>query len=295
MSRDAWLPRSSVALMAEVIAGGIRFHVQRLRAHRPPGSTNHPAHSPTVVFVHGLGVDNMSSFYYTLANPAARAGADVILYDLRGHGDTERPPTGYTVEASVCDLTALLDALGVSGPVHLVGNSFGGTVALALAVAHPARVASVLLIEGLIESAAMDEEEWEEKLARMLAEGMQLRRVLSGRAQYARKLHSFGAAVDALVNGTTLTADLRAQRPFRGADLRSVTCPVAAVYGDKSDIIDQGYRLKHLLPNCELIVVPKCGHFLIIEAPDILRDLLLRWLSFDTEPDVVPVENVLVP
>jgi pimeloyl-ACP methyl ester carboxylesterase len=280
--------------MAEVTAGGIRFHVQRLPAHRTTGATDHPADSPTVVFVHGLGIDNMSSFYYTLANPAARAGADVILYDLRGHGDTERPPTGYSVEASVCDLTALLDALGVSGPVHLVGNSFGGTVALALAMAHPARVASVLLIEALIEAAAMDEEEWEQKLARMVAEGMKLRRVLSGRAQYARKLHRFDAAVDALVNGTTLTADLRAQRPFRGADLRSVTCRVVAVYGYQSDIIHQGYRLKHLLPNCDLIVVPKCGHFLIIEAPDILRDLLLRWLDSDAETHLMPVENALV-
>src|SRR4051812_21288804 len=99
--------------MAEVIAGGVRFHVQQLPAHHPTGSTNHPAHPPVVVFVHGLGVDNMSSFYYTLANPAARAGADVILYDLRGHGHTERPPTGYSLEASVRDLTALLDALDV--------------------------------------------------------------------------------------------------------------------------------------------------------------------------------------
>ncbi len=280
--------------MAEVTAGGIRFHVQRLPAHCLTGSTDHPADSPTVVFVHGLGIDNMSSFYYTLANPAARAGADVILYDLRGHGDTERPPTGYSVEASVRDLTALLDALGVSRPVHLVGNSFGGTVALALAMAHPARVASVLLIEALIEAAAMGEEEWEEKMARMLAEGMKLRRVLSGRAQYSRKLYRFSAAMDALVNGTTLTADLRAQRPFRDADLRSVTCPVGAVYGDNSDIIDQGYRLKHLLPNCDLTVVPKCGHFLIVEAPGVLRDLLLRWLSSDAETNLMPVENALV-
>lgn len=294
MSRAVWLPQLPAAFMAEVTAGGIRFHVQRLPAHRTPGSTDHPTHSPTVVFVHGLGIDNMSSFYYTLANPAARAGADVILYDLRGHGHTERPPTGYSVEASVCDLTALLDALEVSGPVHLVGNSFGGTVALALALAHPSRVASVMLIEGLIEAAVMDEAEWEDKLARMVAEGMKLRRALSGRAQYGRKLHRYDAAVDALVNDTTLPADLRAQRSFCGADLRSVTCPVVAVYGDNSDIIHQGYRLKHLLPNCDLIVVPECGHFLIVEAPGILRDLLLRWLNFDAGTHVTPVESALV-
>lgn len=281
--------------MAEVIAGGIRFHVQRLPAHCLSESTDHPADSPTVVFVHGLGIDNMASFYYTLANPAARAGADVILYDLRGHGATERPPTGYSVEASVRDLIAVLDALGVTGPVHLVGNSFGGMVALAVAMAHPARVASLLLIEAPIEFPAVTED-WEEQTARVLvAEGMKLRRGLSDwRAQYGRKLHRVSTTIDALVHGTTLVADLGAQQPFHRADLRSVTCPVMAVYGDNSDIIHYGYTLVDLLPNCDLTVVPNCSHFLIVEAPGVLRDLLLRWLSSGAEAHLMPVKNALV-
>src|SRR5947209_20569162 len=108
--------------MAEVATGGIRFHVQRLPARHLAGSKDRLKHPPTVVFVHGLLIDNMSSFYYTLANPAARAGADVILYDLRGHGNTERPRSGYSVDASVSDLIALLNAIEVTRPVHLVGN-----------------------------------------------------------------------------------------------------------------------------------------------------------------------------
>ncbi|MGH3830835.1 MAG: alpha/beta fold hydrolase [Pseudonocardiaceae bacterium] len=281
--------------MAEVTAGGIRFHVQRLPAHCLSESTDHPADSPTVVFVHGLVIDNMSSFYYTLANPAARAGADVILYDLRGHGATERPPTGYSVEASVADLIRLLDAMGVTRPVHLVGNSFGGMVALALAIAHPTRVASLLVIEAPIELPTMTED-WEEQTARVLAaESMELRRGLSDwRAQYGRKLHRVATSIDALVCDTTLVADLRAQRPLRRADLQSVICPVAAVYGDNSDIIHHGYTLMDLLPNCDLTVVPNCSHFLIVEAPGVLRDLLLRWLSSGAEAHLMPVKNALV-
>jgi pimeloyl-ACP methyl ester carboxylesterase len=280
--------------MAEVVAGGIRFHVQRLAPHRAAESTDHRLHAPTVVFVHGMGVDNMSSFYYTLANPAARAGADVILYDLRGHGDTERPPTGYSVAASVDDLTALLDALEVRGPVHVVGNSFGGTVALAMAMAHPGRVASLLLIEALIEAAVVTED-WEEQVAQLLAEGMKIRTVLSnGRAQYARKLHRFYTALDALAKNTTVAADLREQRPFSNAELQSVICPVLAVYGENSDIIDQGYRLEHLLPNINLTLVPDSSHFLIVEAPNALRELLLQWLGAEADTYLLPGESALV-
>ena len=63
--------------MVDVVANGVRHHVQRLGAGVPP-----------VVFVHGLVMDNLSSFYFTLANPVA-ARTEAILYDLRGHGGTE--------------------------------------------------------------------------------------------------------------------------------------------------------------------------------------------------------------
>src|SRR5262245_23303815 len=105
--------------MADVIARGLRFHVQRLGARE----------GPTVVLLHGLVMDNLSSLYFTLANPLA-ATCDVILYDLRGHGMSERPASGYTLREMVLDLAALLDALAVSHPVLLAGNSFGGLLGL---------------------------------------------------------------------------------------------------------------------------------------------------------------------
>ncbi|MGA9310858.1 MAG: alpha/beta fold hydrolase, partial [Pseudonocardiaceae bacterium] len=114
--------------MAEITAGGIRFHVQRLAAR-----DRTPRLGPPVVFIHGLCLDNLSSFYYTLANPVAHAGADVIMYDQRGHGLSERPRTGYRISDSVADLAAIRDALGGEDPVHIVGHSDGGAIALSYA------------------------------------------------------------------------------------------------------------------------------------------------------------------
>jgi len=65
----------------------------------------------------GLGTDSLASFYLTLAAPVASAGIDVIAYDLRGHGRSELPPTGYRVADFVADLTGLLDELAVTEPV----------------------------------------------------------------------------------------------------------------------------------------------------------------------------------
>jgi pimeloyl-ACP methyl ester carboxylesterase len=93
-----------------------------------------------VVFVHGLVMDNLSSWYFTVAGAAA-ARADVVLYDLRGHGRSERPSSGYGLADMVLDLDALLDALAIPGPVVLVGNSFGGLLALVFAIARTDRTA----------------------------------------------------------------------------------------------------------------------------------------------------------
>src|SRR5438445_3755679 len=123
------------------VANGIRVHYQRMSA-RETG-----APPPTVVFIHGLGTDSLASFYLTLAAPVSAAGIDVLTYDLRGHGRTELPPTGYRVGDFVADLDGLLDRLAVHGPVHLVGNSFGGTIAFSYAAARPDRVASIVSIE----------------------------------------------------------------------------------------------------------------------------------------------------
>jgi hypothetical protein len=87
--------------MPEVTARGLRFHVQTLNAMQgesPAGTT--ATDPPVVVFIHGLVIDNLSSFYFTLAGPVAAVGAqaadrvlgehvpDCALYMLPGHRHT---------------------------------------------------------------------------------------------------------------------------------------------------------------------------------------------------------------
>lgn len=93
----------------------------------------------------------------------SEAGNDVLTYDLRAHGRTERPATGYLVSDFVADLAGLLDGVRIDGPVHLVGNSFGGTIAFAFAARYPHRVRSIISIES-----EPPTEPWAENMARTL-------------------------------------------------------------------------------------------------------------------------------
>jgi pimeloyl-ACP methyl ester carboxylesterase len=71
-----------------------------------------------------------------------------VVPDQRGHGGSTNTgnPEGYTLECLVADLAGLLDALAIER-CDLLGHSMGGMVAMRFALAHPARVASLVLMD----------------------------------------------------------------------------------------------------------------------------------------------------
>ncbi|WP_433335943.1 alpha/beta fold hydrolase [Spirillospora sp. CA-294931] len=261
--------------MPEVTARGTRFHVQTMEPH---GDVPDP---PVVVFVHGLVLDNLSSFYYTLAGPVAAAGARAVLYDLRGHGLSERTPSGYGTADSVADLFAVLDALGETAPVHLVANSYGGVIALNAALARPARVAGLVLIESYGPSERPGE--WSEGLLNTVGKSalvLEYERLADqllaiGWRQRGRQART----ADALINGTGLIDDLAAAEPVGPAALATLTCPVLAVYGERSDVISAGRMLLHSVPDCTLHVMSGHAHTVLREGTAELLDVMLPWLS----------------
>ena len=260
--------------MTEVIANGVGFHIQRLLPRQELSRSKRP-----VVFIHGLAIDNLSSFYYTLANPVAHAGSEVILYDLRGHGLSERPRTGYQISDSVADLAAILDSLGVDGPVHLVGYSFGGAIALSFAVAYPDRVTSMLLIEAHVPVPG-----WAEQMAARIRKiALDVAGSDVGRWIAPKRKHARLAVVDDLINNTTLVTDLLASKPLPQQELRMFARPVRAVYGAHSDILGHAHLLDSVLSEYTLTVLPGLDHWLLSNAPQVLRGIVLDWFAAQAE------------
>ena len=257
--------------MADVVANGVRLHVQRLGAG---------AGDATVVFVHGLVMDNLSSWYFTVANPAAQH-ADVILYDLRGHGKSERPPSGYSLADMVSDLEALLAELDVTRPVVLVGNSFGGLLALVFAIAMPERVKGVVLVDAhlgddgfaaqMAETLSLTGAERDQMIAQTFHNWM-------GRHSQ-RKRSRLAETAEALVHGTSLVEDMRHTSPLHADALREITAPVLAIYGEKSDLRERGESFLRTLPDCRLVILPGCTHSVLWEATDEVRRRILEFIA----------------
>jgi pimeloyl-ACP methyl ester carboxylesterase len=261
--------------MAEVHANGLRFNAQIMEPEDAPADT------PTIVFVHGLVMDNLSSFYYTLAGPVVVAGTRVVLYDQRGHGRSERPAGGYTATDGVADLCALLDALEVRQPVYVAGNSYGGILAARMAVAAPERVAGLVLVEASCAGAGAAD--WIEAMANALSVTALRLEEDGALEQYKkagqRRLSRMMTTVDGLLNHTTLLDDIAVEQPLSPDELASIRCPVLGVYGEHSDLVSAASELGKYVPDCTIKVLPGLAHTVLREATDVLREILLAWLS----------------
>lgn len=252
--------------MSFLTVNGVRFNVQRL------GRGDH-----TVVFLHGLVLDNLSSWYFTVANAMAQR-ADTLLYDLRGHGLSGMPKSGYCVEDSVADLAGILDAAHVRRPVYLVGNSYGGQVAIAFTLAYPEHTAGLVFLE-----AHFAVEGWGERMAAKLEfAGMEMNadyvRNWLNHAPQRHHERRFRKAED-LMSKTSLIEDLRGQVPFSESALRSIHQPALALYGEHSDVLDRGRDLERLLPHCELRVLREGSHALLISDTAWVREQVLGWFA----------------
>ena len=103
-----------------------------------------PADAPTtIVFIHGFGGWKEQWLPQICC---LSAGARVIGLDLRGHGESSKPRSEYSVEEFLKDLEVTIEALEVKKPFVLVGHSFGSALVASYAAEHPDEIEKLVLI-----------------------------------------------------------------------------------------------------------------------------------------------------
>lgn len=166
------------------------FHTQRV-----PGEVELAAgvagdvSADSVVALHGI------SAHHRAFNALARRVSGergFIAPDLRGRGDSEKPASGYGMEAHAADVVRLLDHFGLES-ASLAGHSMGAFVAIQTALSYPERVRSLVLLDGGWPRAEVSSEEMNEE---QLAEA---RAVQEGLARaFSRLQMTFGSAEEYL-------------------------------------------------------------------------------------------------
>jgi pimeloyl-ACP methyl ester carboxylesterase len=97
------------------------------------------------VLVHGLASNGRT--WLDVARHLAAAGHAVVAYDQRGHGRSQRPPTGYDHEGAIGDLRTVIDATESHRPI-VVGQSWGGNLVVEMAARHSEEVTGVATVDG---------------------------------------------------------------------------------------------------------------------------------------------------
>lgn len=232
-----------------------------------------------VVFVHGLLLGSRGTWSSAVA-PALAARHRIVLYDLRGHGDSPVSERGYGLRAQADDLARVVDAHAGDGPVTLVGHSVGGAIALRFALDHPARVARVALVDTPLPVMAP---EW---IARVRAASpRELLQLLpntgarSGPRDGPRGLDVVKQVV-ALTSRTSLLADLLAEPDVADTELAALACPLLLCYATRGGpvLAATRERLLRLVPDARVTMI-EGGHALPLESPGPLASALESFID----------------
>ncbi|MEM1035235.1 MAG: alpha/beta hydrolase [Pseudomonadota bacterium] len=127
--------------------------------HVIPAGTN----GPVVLMIHGASA-NASEFNYTLA-PRLSDTHRVLMADRPGHGYSDRPADAETLQVQAAQMAGALDALAPNEKAVIVGHSFGGAVALRLALDYPDRVQGLVLLAPVSHDWGGGGEAWYNKYA----------------------------------------------------------------------------------------------------------------------------------
>lgn len=298
--------------MSRIAVNGVTLNVTELPQRLGPramGRAQAAGPALPIVMIHGLAASQ--AFWYAAGAQFLTLIGPCVLYDLRGHGKSETPETGYGVGSMADDLAGLLRALGHER-VHLIAHSFGGMIALTHTLRHPEAVASLTLVDCRIRpiqrKLSIPVHKVPARIERQLAAlGLDLAAINQNDdgIDYLRTVAKIevGAGEDAagllaelyrhprlfrthrnaqrwidLTERVSLMADLASEEPFTVEDLRRLTLPLLIMAGGLSTTLPSARELARLCPQAILHEVPGVGHFFPMSQPRLFLQPTLRFL-----------------
>lgn len=254
-----------------------------------------------VVLIHGALIAD--TFRPLLAEPSLTGRYRLILYHRRGYAGSSRASGPVTVPQQVADCLALLRHLGVER-AHIVGHSYGGVIALQLALDAPDVVHSLALLEPAL---ALGESAhgYRESLAqgvnryRQVGSAAVVDEFLEARSPGYRAVldrhspESFAQAVADAVTSFESELPGLLDWQFGETEARRINQPALSVLGERSDALWSRFGETHRLllewlPHVDEFVLPGAAHLLQLENPRGMAEALAAFWARHRLPDAAP-------
>lgn len=238
---------------------------------------------PTLVFLHAFTLDSrmwekdaeyFSKDYY------------VITPDMKGHGKSDAPLSGYTRNHRVDDLLKLFDVIGLDN-IHLAGLSYGGTTALGIALKQPERIKSLTLIGTSAAGYKLGTKISKiDQIAREDGiEAAKKRWIQTSLLWYRddqKELREFVLMMMEEHSGAIWKDPMRGNYPhiYDLDKVHEITIPTKIIVGELDKMfLPLSKKLQGMIPGAELAIIPECGHLVNLEKPDLFRKELMDFLN----------------
>jgi len=245
-----------------------------------------------LLLIGGLGCDR--HFVKPCQIDAFSQHHDVITYDNRGIGDSDKPRGPYTTEMMADDAAVLLGALEISS-AHVLGVSMGAMIALQLAARHPALVRSLIVACGTARA-----DEWmkrkqvlNQKLALSALDENSFREVKAWMDvlwMFGPASHRHPGVIEEAVQSIQQSQQPRDAYVWQSQALHdhdvasrlgAIRCPTLVLAG-KEDIltpIRYSEEIARSIPGAELRVFDGGGHLFMLEKPEEFNSCVLEFLA----------------
>lgn len=242
-----------------------------------------------VFFLHGYSL-SMDTWDKVIGRfPAQRY--TTYAYDLRGFGDSSKPATGHSMAQHARDLAALMDRLQVPRAV-LVGHSLGGAISQEFATLYPQRVLALVSSDAFARHLPLPgANDAIRKRAESFGTPEQNREILkSAVPRYFDPRNANPADIEKFIGiaAKSSAAALREQLidayaapTLDVARYRALRMPVLAISGAMDTVVPvaQAIALSDVVPDAELVLVPRTGHTPMWERPEAWVQPVLDFLQ----------------
>lgn len=241
-----------------------------------------------LILIRGLG-SNADHWYPQL--PDLSGHFRVITFDNRGIARSSDPGGAFTIKDMAEDTIGLMDALGIK-QAHVLGVSMGGMIAQEMAIAHPQRVRSLILVVTHCggKHQVMADDSVRRKLQRMVGEGTLEARTDAIDAFFAyQTIEERPQVVQTFANVSMqhpagpriLQRQLEAVAGHDTYDrLERIKAPALVLAGEQDALIppENADILADRIPNAKSRVVPGGGHQILVEQPQLCNQVIVAFL-----------------
>ncbi len=217
----------------------------------------------------------------------------LIIWDPRGHGKSESPPlqSQYGMQTSADDLYELLNHLAIDR-AYVGGLSMGAGIAVRFTVAHPERVAALLVIDSTSASGLPTPDDMRAMRLKTIelaeTKGMEavadyaikanpnLSTQAQGGAEALQSLRQMYLDLDPMGYTNTIRAML--EHDFTTESLRKIKAPTLVLAGEQDPSRAPAYLTHTKIQGSEYVVIPGAGHLSNLDKPQQFNDHILDFL-----------------